>query len=54
MLKVIKLDGIVATVQPNGAIAQALKELSTYDIAGFTTQQLNLEDEFLEYYGDGA
>jgi ABC-2 type transport system ATP-binding protein len=54
VLKVIKLDGVVATVQPNGAIAQALKELSTYDIAGFTTQQLNLEDEFLEYYGDGA
>lgn len=53
-LKVISLEGTTANLQPNGTIATALKELSTYDIAGLTTQQLNLEDEFLEYYGDGA
>ena len=52
--KVISQEGPVVTLQPKASIATALKELSHYDIAGFTTQQLNLEDEFLEYYGDGA
>ena len=52
--KVIGQEGPVVTLQPKASIAAALKELSHYDIAGFTTQQLNLEDEFLEYYGDGA
>jgi ABC-2 type transport system ATP-binding protein len=52
--KVISQEGPVVTLQPKTSIATALKELSHYDIAGFTTQQLNLEDEFLEYYGDGA
>jgi ABC-2 type transport system ATP-binding protein len=52
--KVISQEGPVVTLQPKTSIATVLKELSHYDIAGFTTQQLNLEDEFLEYYGDGA
>ena len=54
VLKVVSTDGLVAVLQPKGSIAQALKELGTYNIAGFTTEQVNLEDEFLEYYGDGA
>jgi ABC-2 type transport system ATP-binding protein len=54
ILKVVSLKGNVAILQPTGSIAEALKELGEYDIKNFTTEQLNLEDEFLEYYGDGA
>jgi ABC-2 type transport system ATP-binding protein len=54
ILKVVSLKGNVAILQPTGSIAEALKELGGYDIKNFTTEQLNLEDEFLEYYGDGA
>lgn len=53
-LKVISIKGNTAVLQPAGAIADALKALGTFDISNFTTEQLNLEDEFLEYYGDGA
>lgn len=54
ILKIISREANLVNLQPKGSIADAFKELSGYDIAGFTTQQLNLEDEFLEYYGDGA
>ncbi len=40
-----------ALVRPKGNIAGALKSLSQFDIREFTSQQLNLEDEFLEFYG---
>lgn len=53
-MKIVAVDGLVITVQPKSSIASALKELSAYDITGLTTRQLNLEDEFLEYYGDGV
>jgi ABC-2 type transport system ATP-binding protein len=53
-LKLLSSDGKSAVLQPIGSIAAALKELSTYSIVSLTTEQLNLEDEFLEYYGDGA
>lgn len=46
--------GNTALVQANGTLASALKSLSQFDIRELTTQQLNLEDEFLEFYGDGA
>jgi ABC-2 type transport system ATP-binding protein len=38
-------------VQADGALNHALKALSQFDIAELTTQQLSLEDEFLEFYG---
>jgi ABC-2 type transport system ATP-binding protein len=53
-LKLVSSGGTSAVVQPQGTIAAALKELSSYNIVSLTTEQLNLEDEFLEYYGDGA
>lgn len=53
-IKFISAEGASAVVQPRGTIAATLKELSDYNIVNFTTEQLNLEDEFLEYYGDGA
>lgn len=53
-LKLVSSGGTSAVVQPQGSIAAALKELSGYNIISLTTEQLNLEDEFLEYYGDGA
>lgn len=52
--KVISHKGATVALQPNGTIAEALGVLSSYDITSFTTEELNLEDEFLEYYGDGA
>lgn len=52
--KLLSVEGTTAVLQPRGSIAQTLKELSTYNLVQFTTEQLNLEDEFLEYYGDGA
>ncbi|MEO6513455.1 MAG: ABC transporter ATP-binding protein, partial [Candidatus Saccharimonadales bacterium] len=52
--KVISVQEHSVALQPTGTITDALKELSRYDIKGLTTEQLNLEDEFLEYYGDGA
>ncbi len=42
-----------ALVQPAGTINEALKALSQFDIRELTTQQLNLENEFLEFYGNG-
>lgn len=53
-LKIVSVEGSSVVAQPLHSIAAALKELSAYDIVTFTTEQLNLEDEFLEYYGDGA
>ena len=44
--------GNIAVVQAKGTIASALKSLSQFDIRDISTQQLNLEDEFLEFYGD--
>jgi ABC-2 type transport system ATP-binding protein len=53
-LKVVSAQGTTAVLQPAGSIGDALKALGSFDIKSFTTEQLNLEDEFLEYYGDGA
>ncbi len=53
-IKLISHEGHSAVVQPKKTIAEALKVLSTCTITSLTTQQHNLEEEFLEYYGDGA
>lgn len=53
-VKLLGHQGTVLTIQPVGPIADLLGVLSNYDIVTISTQQLNLEDEFLEYYGDGA
>lgn len=53
-LKIISAENVTVLLQPKGSIAPALASLSHYDIVSLTTEQLNLEDEFLEYYGDGA
>ncbi|QQS69527.1 ABC transporter ATP-binding protein [Candidatus Saccharibacteria bacterium] len=53
-LKFISHEGHTVVVQPKKTIAEALAVLSTCSITALTTEQLNLEDEFLEYYGDGA
>jgi len=41
-------------LQANGTLAEALAALSKFDLREFSTQQLNLEDEFIEFYGDKA
>lgn len=53
-LKVISAKNVTVLAQPKGAISATLASLGRYDIVTMTTEQLNLEDEFLEYYGDGA
>lgn len=54
-LKVLSQEGSnTALIQATSTIAVALKALSQFDIREFTTEQLNLEDEFMEFYGDNA
>jgi ABC-2 type transport system ATP-binding protein len=54
-LKFLSKEGdTTALMQADGSVAEALKSLSQFEIREFTTQQLNLEDEFMEFYGDKA
>ncbi|MFZ1249132.1 MAG: ABC transporter ATP-binding protein [Candidatus Saccharimonadales bacterium] len=53
-IKLVSHEATTVVVQPKRSIAEALKVLSTCNIVTMTTQHLDLEDEFLEYYGDGA
>ena len=53
-LKFLSQEGAVTVlVQVDDTIAHALKALSQFDIRELTTEQLNLEDEFMGFYGDG-
>lgn len=45
-------SGHTLTMQANGTLAEALKAISQFDIKEFSTRQLSLEDEFIEFYGD--
>jgi len=52
-LKIIsKADAYTVIIQPKGTIAEALAALSKYDIREFSSQKIDLENEFLEFYGD--
>lgn len=53
-LKFVSHSGAAVVVQADGPLAAALKSLSQFDIRELSTQQLNLEDEFIEFYGDNA
>lgn len=53
-IKILSRDGTVVVAQPVGPLQAALSTLSRYDIQSLATEQLNLEDEFLEYYGNNA
>lgn len=46
------VDTKTARVQASGSIRDALQTLSHFDITGLDTEQLSLEDEFLEFYGE--
>jgi ABC-2 type transport system ATP-binding protein len=41
-------------LKATGTLAAALAELSRYELITFRTENIDLEDEFLEYYGDTA
>ncbi|MEO8105144.1 MAG: ABC transporter ATP-binding protein [Candidatus Saccharibacteria bacterium] len=43
-----------ALLQPTGEIKQALESLSHFEIRELTTRSLDLEDDFLEFYGDAS
>lgn len=49
-----KSDDHTALLQPTGEIKQALESLSHFNIRELTTRSLDLEDEFLEFYGDAV
>lgn len=46
-----QIDAHTVLLKPSAEIAGALQQLSTYQIAEFSTQTADLEDEFLEFYG---
>ncbi len=46
----VSVKGKTATVQPKGAIEQALQAISKYPIARIETNETHLEDDFLEFY----
>ena len=48
-----QIDDATLILQPAGSITAALSDLSRYDIKSLTTEQLDLEDEFMKFYGDG-
>ncbi len=49
-LTIVSVKGKTATVQPKGAIEQALQAISKYPIARIETNETHLEDDFLEFY----
>jgi ABC-2 type transport system ATP-binding protein len=51
-LTFVSQEGVTVVVQAADSVAKALGALSKFDIREFSTQQLNLEDEFLDFYGD--
>lgn len=52
-LKFLSAQGAdTAIVQADGSLQEALRSLSEFDINKLSTQQLSLEDEFIQFYGD--
>lgn len=49
-LTIISVKGKTATIQPKGAIEQALQAISKHPIARIETNETHLEDDFLEFY----
>ena len=49
---VSQTDEHTALFKPTGSIAKALTALGRFEILELSTQALDLEDEFLEFYGD--
>lgn len=49
---VSQVDGSTLLVQPRDTIAAALSDLSRYDIKTITTEQVDLEEEFMKFYED--
>lgn len=49
-IKIVSKEGATLVLQPTTTIQAALKTLSGFDIHELSTQQLSLEDEFLEFY----
>lgn len=54
-LKILEqTDSNALRLQPTGDIAPALAALSKYDIVSLSSQRADLEDEFLNFYGDSS
>lgn len=51
-VKVIAKDGIKLTISPSTSLRHFFGALSRYEIDSVSMQSMNLEEEFLEYYGD--
>jgi len=52
-LKVVHHQGNTLQIRPTVALPAFLRTLSNFQIVSLTTTQLNLEDEFMEFYGRG-
>jgi len=54
-LKFLSKEGdVTVLVQATGKLPSALQSIAGFDVRELTTQQLNLEDEFLEFYGSAT
>ncbi len=51
---VSQADSNTLLLKPSHDIRQALRALSEFEIKALQTEQLSLEDEFLEFYGDAS
>lgn len=49
-----QVDDNTVLIQPSGEIAAALKALSTFKIKNLVSEKIDLEDEFIKFYGDDA
>ncbi len=47
-------DSLTLLMQPKSSIASALAALSKYDVGSFVSQVPDLENEFLEFYGESS
>jgi ABC-2 type transport system ATP-binding protein len=53
-VKILKHQGLSATLQPTGSISEALAAISKHQITSLETSSLNLEDEFMEFYEEAS
>ncbi len=49
---VSQVDGTTLLLRPKNSIAEVLGDLSRFDIQHLTTEQVDLEDEFMKFYED--
>jgi ABC-2 type transport system ATP-binding protein len=51
---VSQADSMTVLMQPKAILSQSLAAVSVYDLTSFISQVPDLENEFMEFYGDGS